>query len=351
MVPRSLRSAVLVGLFLIVLHASFAQQAQKPLTNADVVKMVKAGVPESVVISSIQSSATEFDLNPYALVSLQKAGITKGEMDAMMAAANTTSTPRQTSATAANATPPPANPQAPRLPSVAMIQGAASQDLPVERTQLAQTKAKPSSMSSLSSDSALGVALQGSVSTASIGAANHINSTTGNVAVGQAGGVLSGITAHRKPGLTYVWAIPSVTSANTSPVSLPSFSVDFSAVPGASTDDFEPTIVKLTPAQNSYRLVGATEGKQDASSDAAADWQVYSHFVEDRVPVKVEKIASGKYRLAAAAPLLPGDYGIVLRPVSKTKKFSGGDVARDQGDGMLFDSVWSFVVPPDAKAQ
>jgi hypothetical protein len=34
----------------------------------------------------------------------------------------------------------------------------------------------------------------------------------------------------------------------------------------------------------------------------------------------------------------------VLRPVSKTKKFSGADVARGQGDGFVFGVVWSFQI-------
>ncbi len=39
-----------------------------------------------------------------------------------------------------------------------------------------------------------------------------------------------------------------------------------------------------------------------------------------------------------------GEYGIVLRPISKTMKFSGADVARNQGNGKVLNSVWSFEV-------
>ena len=38
-----------------------AQQAQQLLTNADVVKMVKNKLPESVVISAIQTGPSKFD--------------------------------------------------------------------------------------------------------------------------------------------------------------------------------------------------------------------------------------------------------------------------------------------------
>jgi len=50
---------------------------------------------------------------------------------------------------------------------------------------------------------------------------------------------------------------------------------------------------------------------------------------------------------AGAQP--PGEYGLVLRPVSKGKKFSGGDVARAQGDGLMFDAIWTFQISEEAQ--
>jgi len=47
--------------------------------------------------------------------------------------------------------------------------------------------------------------------------------------------------------------------------------------------------------------------------------------------------------------LAAGEYGVVLRPVSKSKNFSGGDVLRAQGDGLMFDAVWTFQIPEDAQ--
>ena len=31
------------------------------------------------------------------------------------------------------------------------------------------------------------------------------------------------------------------------------------------------------------------------------------------------------------------------------RTFSGGDVARAQGDGLMFDAVWTFQIPEDAQ--
>ncbi|MGH7386231.1 MAG: hypothetical protein ACREKG_13730 [Candidatus Rokuibacteriota bacterium] len=59
--------------------------AQEVLTNDSVVQMIKAGLPESVVISKIRSTATKFDLRTDSLVSLKKNGVSDKVLEAMMA--------------------------------------------------------------------------------------------------------------------------------------------------------------------------------------------------------------------------------------------------------------------------
>jgi hypothetical protein len=157
------------------------------------------------------------------------------------------------------------------------------------------------------------------------------------------------VMAHRKPMMTYVWGVPNIASKTVLQTTSPSFTVDYANVMGANPDDFAPAIVKLTPAQNSFRIVGATQGKEDATSNSSADWEIYSSFLEDRVPVNAQKLNTGSYKLAATSPLAPGEYAVVLRPVSKSKKFSGGDVARGQGDGLMFDSAFSFKIADTAE--
>jgi hypothetical protein len=230
-----------------------------------------------------------------------------------------------------------------------LIAGGSTQELPLEKTQLAQTKTKPTSMASLAGDSALTQAFQVGIGTAATGIATHIPSGVGSSTIQQAGGIFSGMMAKRKPTITYVWGVPNPASTNILQTVSPAFSVDFSRMPGVRPDDYTPAIVKLTPAQNTCRIVGATEGKQDAGSDPTADWQIYSHFLEERVPSHAEKLATGKYKLTPSSELAPGEYAIVLRPVSKSKGFSGGDVARAQGDGLMFDAAWTFQVSETAQ--
>ncbi len=341
------RSVLMVGMGLVAAR-SFAQQPQRPLTNDDVIQMVKSGVPESVVVSDIQSHRGKFQTSTAELVRLHKAGVTENELNAMIAASSrggsgaSPASPTEQSAAASPAT-------KSRKPQVTVTAGGPAQELALEKTQLAETKTKPSSMASLASDSVLTQAMEAEVNTATWDAASHMNSVAGSSSMQQAGSVFSNVMAHRQPKVTYVWGVPGPASSNVLKKASPSFEVDFSRTLGVKPDDFAPTIVKLTPAQNTCRIVGATQGKADARSTPAADWQVYSHFLEERVPVQSQKEASGKYKISPASELAPGEYGVVLRPVSKAKNFSGGDVARAQGDGLMFDAIWTFQISDDAE--
>jgi hypothetical protein len=319
-----------------------AQDSQKTLTNADVVKMVKGGLPESVVVSAIQSSPAKYDISPDALIALQKDGVTAKEMDAIIAESKKTPAAGATSAA-------PAVSEKTHMPRVTVSQGKTSEPVALEKTELAQTKTKPSSMTSLAGDSTLNQAMRTGIDTAAWNTATHVNSGVASSSVYEGGSVLSSVMARRKPMMTYVWGVPNIASKTVLQTTSPSFTVDYANVMGANPDDFAPTIVKLTPAQNSFRIVGATQGKEDATSNSTADWEIYSSFLEDRVPVNAQKLNTGSYKLTATSPLAPGEYAVVLRPVSKSKKFSGGDVARGQGDGLMFDSAFSFKIADTAE--
>ena len=351
---QQLKFAAMVGMTGLMLFAPLlSQQTHKPLTNLDVIKMVKGGLPESVVVSTIKSGPAKFDTSPDGLIALHKAGVTPGEMDAIMAASSNGPSSSSGNASAHEGGGPDQNsampPSKSRMPRVMVTQGNSTQELKLEKTQLAETKTKPSSMKSLAGDSAVTQAMQAGVSTATYSAATHMTSGVGGSAVQEAGSVFSGVMGRRKPMVTYVWGVPSPASTNVLQTVSPSFSLDFSRAVGVNADDYEPAIVKLTPAQNSCRIVGATEGKEDVRSSPAADWQMYSHFLEERVSTRPEKLGTGKYKVSPASELQPGEYAVVLRPTSKEKKFSGGDVARAQGDGLMFDAVWTFQIADSAE--
>jgi hypothetical protein len=60
--------------------------AQEVLTNDSVIQMVKAGLPEAVVIAKIKSTSSKFDLKTDSLVGLKKAGVSDKVLEAMVAA-------------------------------------------------------------------------------------------------------------------------------------------------------------------------------------------------------------------------------------------------------------------------
>jgi hypothetical protein len=338
------RTLLMIGLFAPVL---LSQQAAKPLTNDDVITMVKNGMPESVVVSAIQSRSGKFSTSTAELVRLHKAGVTENELNAMIAASSKGSSSTPTAAGPAQAEAPSVSKS--RMPTLTVTAVGNTQELHLEKTQLAETKTKPSSMKSLAADSVVTQAMQTGINQAAMTAAVHMNSSIGGESVQQAGSIFSSVMSHRQQKMTYVWGVPGPASANVLQNAAPSFTVDFSRALGVTPDDYAPAIVKLTPAQNTCRILGATQGKADASSSPAADWQVYSNFLEERVNSQVQKLAPGKYKISPASELAAGEYGVVLRPVSKTKNFSGGDVARAQGDGLMFDTVWTFQIPEDAQ--
>jgi len=93
------KACSLVSLTITVFVCSVAEghaqkAAKKPLTNADVVSMVKAGLAESTIVLAIQRAPTDFDTSPEALASLKNQGLTQKVLDAMLTAgAETTSPP------------------------------------------------------------------------------------------------------------------------------------------------------------------------------------------------------------------------------------------------------------------
>lgn len=78
---------------LLCLTAAFAQigaqessqQAQKPLTNASVIKLVRAGFREKTVIAIIGTRPARFDLSPERLIELKKSGVSERVILAMIA--------------------------------------------------------------------------------------------------------------------------------------------------------------------------------------------------------------------------------------------------------------------------
>jgi hypothetical protein len=327
--------------------ASLYGQTASPVTNDDVLKMVGSGLAENTILAVIQSTRSNFDVSVPSILALKKAGASEKVIDAVLRAASSKPAPPSSP----NAPPGPGTANAPfvrMLPVGSPAGPGALATLPLEKAQLAQTKTRATSLGGLANGSISGQITQAGVSTAAMeGVAHSGGSIVGTMAMGQAGGLLGGALSHRsKPAVTYVWAIAGSDSAFQTSVNTPRFQVKFTGMMNLNPDDFEPAIVKLTPTTSlpASRLVGATQGKEDSTSKSAMDWPAYSGFLEDRVTVQKTKLSTGKFEIAVQSPLEPGEYGVVLRPVSRNMKFSGADIARNQGTGKIFTSVWPFRV-------
>jgi hypothetical protein len=86
----------MAGPFVILLAlvaVGFAQgPADRALTNADVVRMLNAGIPESVVVRKIRVSETNFLTTPDALIELKHQSVPNGVLEAIVDSQVTTRT-------------------------------------------------------------------------------------------------------------------------------------------------------------------------------------------------------------------------------------------------------------------
>ena len=60
----------------------------KPLVNADIVKMVKAGLAEDTIVLAIQNKPSSFDTSPEELIRLKEQGVSQAVLNAMLNASN-----------------------------------------------------------------------------------------------------------------------------------------------------------------------------------------------------------------------------------------------------------------------
>jgi hypothetical protein len=119
--------------------------------------------------------------------------------------------------------------------------------------------------------------LQSGVSTVMSEELSHAGSVAGGIGASEAGSVLGPLLSRSNSTQTYVWAVPGAKSSNTGvPSQGAKFGVSFAGVSGVNPEEYEPALVKLTSTTNNWRLVGATQGKQDARTSSALDWQMYS---------------------------------------------------------------------------
>jgi len=63
-----------------------SRPAQKPLSNDDIIEMSRAGVPQSTIITDIQSTPVKFDVSPAGIVALHAGGVSEAVLNQMIRA-------------------------------------------------------------------------------------------------------------------------------------------------------------------------------------------------------------------------------------------------------------------------
>jgi hypothetical protein len=107
----------LLALFLVLaMPPAFAQQ---PMNNQAVIKMVKAGLSDSIMVSAIQSSPGEYNTSTDGLIALKQAGVDDTVVAAMFA--KNSGVAASPAAGSATSVPSPANPDDPDAPHEAGI--------------------------------------------------------------------------------------------------------------------------------------------------------------------------------------------------------------------------------------
>jgi hypothetical protein len=87
---RLIKPALVVALCSVLSLAAHAQQrSEAPLTNAAVIKLVRAGFKEKTVIAIIRSRPSQFDLSPDRLVELKRSNVSENIILAMIASDDT----------------------------------------------------------------------------------------------------------------------------------------------------------------------------------------------------------------------------------------------------------------------
>ena len=81
---RTMRPLLCLSIFFSAMVLAQAPKSTTPLTNADVIKLVRAGIPDDTIVLAIRHGKTNFDASPDALIQLSKSGVNKSIIDAML---------------------------------------------------------------------------------------------------------------------------------------------------------------------------------------------------------------------------------------------------------------------------
>lgn len=117
---RFARALSMLCLVFVLASSTVARAQNAPdaaLTNADLVKMLKASMPEGIILRYIQISRTNFTTTPSALIDLRKHGATEAELGAVLDSWSAGGMPYSEAAAAPGPEMQSSGPRSPHMPS------------------------------------------------------------------------------------------------------------------------------------------------------------------------------------------------------------------------------------------
>ena len=337
--------------------------AEEPLPgigNAGVLAMTQAGFAETTILAAIAANPTHFDVRPRELVALKNEGVSERVIETML---TTETVKKQTAALAAAET----NSHHPE-PSAQITSDEFSklsvmiEQLAARQQAAAATNREPDPPAAVDRTphawiERTGERMEIAPTIAQVAFTDERDSTRmktlqgiGSKALAFANPALGGITStigslfgsdneHRSA----VWALAG-TAATRELDPSPRFEIEFSNIPGVNPDAYEPTLVRLVPTTDNYRLVAAakTEGAGSVARPSGP-------IIEELVDTQVTRSSRGRHRVTPAMPLDAGQYALVLRPIQKKerrrdrKNASLGELLGG-GTSQILYLTWDFAV-------
>ena len=358
-------------------------QGKRPLTNDDVIKLVKSGFTDDVIVAMIDANDSAFDVSINGMTSLKDAGISSSVMAAMLKAEGRkreTAGPSTAPAQSPGQPPPVLNPSmsgggggdymsqmmsmamsmggrggpgmgsgmsggmldSSQLPPLFLLSGDTRQPVKPSIAQVASTQTKGDGMPGAGSAAAGMLMSLGrqALSFGVVGGSMFAGPGAG-IAMGMMGG-MGAMGHHGPPKVTYVWALPGAQSSSPVASSTPRFEMSYGNLLGIDPDAYEPQLIQLVGSKDNWRLVGATKTPQGQIGTEA-----YEKVTEVRIGVKSERLARGQVQIEPKEPLPPGEYAVVLRAIHPGKRAEGS--LGGGAETSIFFSVWDFSVSNDAR--
>lgn len=249
-------------------QAPAAMAAAEKMTNANVIELVKAGLPDDTVIAKVRSGGTAFDLSTEGLIALKAAGVSGPVMAAMIS-------PGQP-APVAELSIDSLDPAVPHYPGLYIVERVTADGK--------MTRIDPTVSNQARTSNILGYALTMGIASASVKA-----SIPGESARTQ--------TRNKQP-IFYAYFEESV------PRSLQNANASTWAS-GAGTTTSSPaevTLVRFTEAK----------GRRDAKVGRVNIGGAKTGVMEkDQVEFSSELVRPGVYKISLGSPLAPGEYGFI----------------------------------------